>query len=544
MSTAILRKALVALLTAAGMLIALDLFSQDKGPPATANKQAATPTDKAETAAERDVAAAEQDILKKLGEPTELYFNETPLQDIVLKINHKHKLQIILNQKRLEEANVALDTPVTKSLRGLKLRQAIDLLLRDLGLARVIRGEVLEFTSREAADTHLVIKTYAVGDLRLLDGKDDDEADYAHLRDVLERLIAPESWRDAGGPGTLELIGPVLVANQTIEAQADIARLLARLRQARRQVAEEKGEARLAAVACEADAEDNAKVQAKLRRTVSIDWSETALKDCASALARDYEVPIQISQKKLEEANVSLDTPITLKLSGLSLHAVLDHATRPLGLSWIVRDGVLLLTSQEEADTYLTTRLYPAPDLLALDDDTEDSQRLEAIIANVVHAESWREAGGPGDILRLEGLSCLVCRQTRAVHEEIDRLLASTRKDAAASAGAPRGAEDRMVLRAYVILDPALLIARETGGVPPKLIKIEAAADVAKIVRELVAPESWDAKDSQAYLRPLANRLIVRQTPKAHRQIRALLAKLGVLTENESTVTGSGGGFF
>jgi hypothetical protein len=425
------------------------------------------------------------------------------------------------------------------------LRQALDLILRDLGLAWVIRGEVLEITSREGADTHLLTKTYPVSDLRHLGDKADDDADYELLRYVLQRSIAYESWREAGGLGTLEFVGPVLVATHTIQAQEEITRLLVRLRQARRQVAEMKGDARLAIIGCEIDAEDNAKVSAKLRRTVSIDWSETALQDCAAKLARAHDVPLEISHKRLEEANVRLDTPITLKLSGVSLHAALDHLTEPLGLGWIVRDGVLLITSKEDTDTHLTTRIYPVPDLLALDDDAEAGQRLEEVIIKTVAADTWRELGASGDIIRCDGLGCLVCRQIREVHEAIEELLASMRKDVAAAATVPRPAAERMMLRTYVILDPALLIARETGGVPPKLIRIEAAADVAKIVRELVAPESWDAKGSKAYLRPLANRLIVRQTPKAHRQIRALLEKLGVLTENEPTATGStGGGFF
>jgi hypothetical protein len=52
------------------------------------------------------------------------------------------------------------------------------------------------------------------------------------------------------------------------------------------------------------------------------------------------------------------------------------------------------------------------------------------------------------------------------------------------------------------------------------------AEAVAKLVREFVAPETWTAKDTQAVIRALPDRIVVRQTLRVHREIAKLLNEL------------------
>lgn len=515
--------------------VAQEKVSQEKAAPA-AGKQPASPGKAAPAAA--DAASAEQAILQKLAEPTDLAFSETPLREALDRISQKHKLQIIPDARQLEEATVELDVPVTCSFKGLKLGQGLNLMLRDLGLAWIIRDEVLEITSREAADNFFTIRTYPVSDLIRLRGKPrDDEDEYAGLQTVVTRVIAADSWADAGGPGTLQFARGVMVVGQTAEKHAMVGRLLAMLRQARQQIGELKGEARLAVI--DAD-EENAKVYAKLRRIVSISWVEKPLHECIAALATEQGLPIGLARKKLEDAQVSIDAPVTLKLSGVSLESALNHITRPLGLDWLVRDDSLFITSRDEEDTYLVVRIYPVPDLMPPGDAADDADSLLEVITNTVKPDSWQDTGGPGIPIACEGIGCLVCVQTRENHEVIDRLLAALRRDGAASAGV--GRRRPMVLRIYKIGGPA---ATPTGQAADAAAKAPAkgevsADDVAKIVRELVAPETWDAAGGKAYLRPLGERLIVRATSKVQAEVNNLLSRLGVLAGGD----GFGGGFF
>jgi hypothetical protein len=310
------------------------------------------------------------------------------------------------------------------------------------------------------------------------------------------------------------------------------------LRQARQQVTELKGEARLTAI--DAD-EENAKVYGRLRRIVSLDWREKPLHECIAALAMEQGFPITLSGKQLEAANVATDTPVTLKLSAVSLRAALDHMTRLLGLGWLMRDESVLVTSRDVEDTYLTPRIYPVADLAPPGDADDDQDSLIDLITNTVKPDSWQDAGGPGTVIACEGLGCMVLTQTRENHQEIEKLLASLRKDGAASASASPSRP--MVLHIYKIAPQEAAASGQPADKAAKApAKTEVSADdVAKIVRELVAPETWDAAGGKTYLRAIGDRLIVRATPKVQREISSLLFRLGALASGDAF---GGGGFF
>jgi len=108
---------------------------------------------------------AEQRIFGELNRTTNLDVVEMPLRDVVAYLSEVHGIPIVLSAKKLEEASVSGDTPITKSVRGITLRSALRLLLRDLELTYVIRDEVLQITTPEDAESQLLTKVYPVGDL-------------------------------------------------------------------------------------------------------------------------------------------------------------------------------------------------------------------------------------------------------------------------------------------------------------------------------------------------------------------------------------------
>jgi Mg-chelatase subunit ChlD len=111
------------------------------------------------------VGGTEQRIFNELNKETQVDFVEQPLKDVVMYIAELHKIPIVLSAKKLEEASVSPDTPVTKTLRGVTLRSALRLILKDLELTYVVRDEVLQITTPEDAESQLITKVYPVGDL-------------------------------------------------------------------------------------------------------------------------------------------------------------------------------------------------------------------------------------------------------------------------------------------------------------------------------------------------------------------------------------------
>src|SRR5207247_8986495 len=77
----------------------------------------------------------------------------------------KHNIALGLATKKLEEASVHPDTPVTKQLKSITLRAALRLILKDYELTYVVRNEVLQITTPEDAESELITKVYPVGDL-------------------------------------------------------------------------------------------------------------------------------------------------------------------------------------------------------------------------------------------------------------------------------------------------------------------------------------------------------------------------------------------
>ena len=108
---------------------------------------------------------AEKKIQEALKSPTQLEFIETPLSDVIDYLKDYHDIEIQLDKKSLDDMSIGTDTPVTKNLKGVSLRSALRLMLREMGLTYVIQDEVLLITTPEQAETRLTTKVYPVADL-------------------------------------------------------------------------------------------------------------------------------------------------------------------------------------------------------------------------------------------------------------------------------------------------------------------------------------------------------------------------------------------
>jgi len=97
--------------------------------------------------------------------PVGMEFVETPLKDAIQYLQDQHSIPIVLNTKTLNDAGINPDTPVTKNLKGITLRSALRLMLKELDLTYVVRDEVLQITTPDDAESQLVTKVYPVGDL-------------------------------------------------------------------------------------------------------------------------------------------------------------------------------------------------------------------------------------------------------------------------------------------------------------------------------------------------------------------------------------------
>jgi len=167
----------------------------------------------------------------------------------------------------------------------------------------------------------------------------------------------------------------------------------------------------------------------------SIHVVEMPLKDVAEELSRQFDVPIRLVLKKLEEASVSPDSPITQRLENLTLESHLRHILTELELTFTIRDGIIVITTPEDAESRLITRVYPVLDLFALRIPQHGSAfqgeyypDLIDVITATIAPDSWDAVGGPGAVEYLDNAGALIISQTRDVHREVEGLLTSLRR--------------------------------------------------------------------------------------------------------------------
>ncbi len=378
---------------------------------------------------------AEKKIEEALDSPTEVEVIEMPLGDVMDFWKDRHAIEIQLDIKALDDVGISSDEPITKRLKGLSLRSALNLVLADLELTYLIANEVLWITTPEQAGTQLLTEVYPVADL--IDGNGDA------LIHLITSAVQPDSWDDVGGPGNITggSFGgaETVVISQTYHVHREIVELLAKLRK----VAADSSPTARAQPQSNTQvfwprSEAAGKIELALASETEVEFVETPLCEAIEVLKERHNIEIHIDRKALDDVGVSTDEPITLKLKGISLRAALRLMLRELALTFMIQDEVLLITTPEQAETQLSTRIYPVCDLIAGSSVFQLPQAgwpLAKTISQTFAPDSWDAVGGPGSIstLNVGGVPALIISQTLDVHDEIGAWLIELRRMVAAS---------------------------------------------------------------------------------------------------------------
>jgi len=166
-------------------------------------------------------------VAKTLLEPTTIDFIETPLKDIVEFLKGVHDAEITLDVRSLEDVGIATDTPITMHKKGIKLGSALSLMSSDLELVWTADKTGIRITTPEAAGAKIELVHYPINALVQAGHTD-------HLIDAITSCVAPASWDDVGGPGSIRMGRGTLDVRQSFAVHQQVAQLLADLREARK----------------------------------------------------------------------------------------------------------------------------------------------------------------------------------------------------------------------------------------------------------------------------------------------------------------------
>jgi hypothetical protein len=173
-------------------------------------------------------------ILRALDARFSAVFSETPLTDALDAIGHAGKIQVQIDAKSLADAGVGIDSQVTRVIDDISLRSALGVILRPMDLAWIVVNESLVITTKEKADAEFRTVVYPVRDLVTNRNGLRLPQDFDSLIDTITTTIAPTTWDEVGGPGSIAEFRPTsaLIVSQTREVHEQIEGVLDALRQA------------------------------------------------------------------------------------------------------------------------------------------------------------------------------------------------------------------------------------------------------------------------------------------------------------------------
>jgi|GEM_PF-4106986 hypothetical protein len=163
----------------------------------------------------------------------------------------------------------------------------------------------------------------------------------------------------------------------------------------------------------------DAEITEALRKTVDCEFVDTPLKDAMDFVAEQLGYPVFIDEQSLAEVGLGVDETVNLSVKNFQLEHLLTQMLSQLGITHMVIDGNVKITTLERVESNLQTCVYPVGDLFPSSSASHDA--VMALLTSVVEPDSWQDVGGAGTIDSLN--SSLIISQNYKVHQQLEHLL-------------------------------------------------------------------------------------------------------------------------
>jgi hypothetical protein len=150
-----------------------------------------------------------------------------------------------------------------------------------------------------------------------------------------------------------------------------------------------------------------------LNSPISVDFKNSRFEDVIEYLQAITGKTIIAVKPSLDDAGVTYDTTVTLKMRGTSLRTLLRKVLGDLGLTYVIRNEVLEITTPARAKEQLVARTYYIRDLAV--NPWQVAQLIE-LIQTTIDPQSWNVNGGPATIAYHPITRSLVIKQSTEFH--------------------------------------------------------------------------------------------------------------------------------
>ena len=246
------------------------------------------------------------------------------------------------------------------------------------------------------------------------------EVDEGRWYELVVHLLETSDWDATGGQGHCEPVPGGVVVVQTAEVHREIRHLFRSLSE----LSSPPASVEPVPLLLSTDSESVRNIRTALRQPTGVDFQGVPLSEAVSQLAWQHNVPLVVNAAQLIEAGISPDVKVTIESSGRSLKSLLRRMLDQLEITFMLRDGALVVTTYDDAEApeNMIIVAYPVHDLVE-DQGARDYDPLIDLITTIVAPEQWQDGTGPNrSVSELDGW--LLIAQTWEAHAEIERLLA------------------------------------------------------------------------------------------------------------------------
>ncbi|MFN0020739.1 MAG: hypothetical protein ACKVP0_20970 [Pirellulaceae bacterium] len=355
--------------------------------------------------------------LDKLISLEEIAGSEQNMLDVLRHVARQVDVPVVyypasLTKEMLLDRRV-ISLPKTK----LSLRSTFEILSRQLPIGYYAEKGQLVINSSNEAGSVLTTRIYplpqSAGPQRPF------AANLDSWIEVVTREIDPDSWEDVGGNAEVHSVPGALVIRQTCQNHDRLRQFFRQLERATLQL-----DAQADLLSSYSPVER--RILAALESSTDFECANAPLLEVMDDFFRKHRIPFVLCHSKLEESAVDLEMPLTLKMKGATLHAVLHSLLEQAGLTYVICNDVLEVTTPEDAGNRMRTVVYDVRDLVIVKDGI-DFDSLAELITTTVNPDSWDDGSGPGPLQDFSP-GWLVFSQTDLMHADTAELLTRLRE--------------------------------------------------------------------------------------------------------------------
>lgn len=499
--------------------------------------------------------------------------DDEPLETVLKRLAAELTLEIKLDRVGFEDAGISPETPITIDVRQVSGDTLLEVILGPIELNYAIDvSQILVTTPEEIESIGMVTRFYPLRDLLGPEGKD-VELDYDTLIEILTTVVAPESWEELGGPGTISPFASGLAITQSQQIHQVIEQLFSALRQARN-LPDDNYEVQ--PIMATVDRLQYQRTWEELRSTrISVSAEEMPLEALIEHLAVDTGINFVVDRESIADMAQIDSLLIDGEWVNMQVDQVLKQILRQCQLTWYITDNVVVITSPEQAEnTDLRIKVYPLRDLVpsgplfglqrnpwnqqvppltgmggmgcgfspkyhsihagTWDPNAfpfPDYDEIIELVTTTIVREAWEELGGAGTLIEFAWADCLVVAQSWDLHDRVEDLFTQIRANHEPNElQSEEPDEDYLLIHSYYVQ-----AHRQTGEL---LIDRDDLRELTERMKTLIDEQSWE--DEGVFVQVLDDRVIIRHRKSVHDQVAPFFAATHVVTRIQDDLFSGG----